>query len=299
MNVPRETFSRVNVTACPVCSGTGSKPYIQTIDYSCSKEPFNIVQCSACGFRYTNPIPPENELGRYYQFADYISHTNRSGGIMGFVYRRVRSVALKQKLRLLARFSKGRKLLDIGCGTGFFAAAAKKAGYEVTGLEPDDNARTYARQQNGINALPASELSDLKPGFDVITLWHVLEHVYHLQRDIAAMTKLLSPQGVLVIAVPNCDSFDAQYYKQYWAGYDVPRHLYHFVQQDLETLLTPHGFKLTHVAPMPFDAYYVSMLSQQHMGKGKRKGLLIGRRSNRSARAKNSPWSSQIYVFTR
>jgi 2-polyprenyl-3-methyl-5-hydroxy-6-metoxy-1,4-benzoquinol methylase len=299
MIVPRETFSRVQVEACPVCSNTTNELYILTCDYSSSKEDFQIVKCLSCGFRFTSPIPAEEHLGQYYQFADYISHTNRSGGLMGFVYRRVRSIALKQKVRLIQRYAKAGPLLDIGCGTGFFSAAAAQAGYQVTALEPDEGARKYAIEHNKVNALPAHELARLTGPFNVITLWHVLEHMYHLKRDAAAMAALVAQQGALVIAVPNCDSFDAQHYKQYWAGYDVPRHLYHFVQRDLEALFAPHGLKLKQIAPMKFDAYYVSMLSQQHMGKGKLKGLLTGWRSNRQARAGKSPWSSQIYIFTR
>ena len=147
--------------------------------------------------------------------------------------------------------------------------------------------------------MPADELARLKRPYDVITLWHVLEHVYHLQRDAKAIAGLLGAHGVLVIAVPNCASLDSQEFKQHWAGYDVPRHLYHFTQPDLVKLLAPLGLKLTYVAPMQFDAYYVSMLSRQHMGKGKLGGIMAGWRSNRSARAKRTPWSSQIYVFTR
>jgi SAM-dependent methyltransferase len=299
MNVPRETFGLTEIKHCPICNASQFEPYLTTKDFSTSQETFNIVKCTVCGFKFTNPIPAEDQIGKYYQFDDYISHTNKSGGLMGIAYRRVRARALKQKLKLIKEHVSNGNLLDIGCGTGFFAAAAKLAGYNVTGLEPDESARKFAISNNAVNALPAEELSSIKTKFDVITMWHVLEHVYHLNRDVEVISGLLAPNGVLIVAVPNCLSADAQHYKEHWAGYDVPRHLYHFTQPDLEKLFTPLGLTLAKVVPMKFDAYYVSMLSQKHLGKSKLSGLLKGVSSNRQARKGTSPWSSQIYIFTR
>lgn len=294
MSVPRETLS-----TCPVCGHEQAQVFLQVTDHSASKERFDIVRCSGCGFRFTNPRPTEKEIGSYYKFADYISHTNKSGGLMGWVYRRVRARALKKKVALVKKWSRGNTLLDIGCGTGFFAAEATRSGFEVTGIEPDPDARQFAIEKNGINAISAEKMASINGPYAVISLWHVLEHLYHLKRDTEQINRLLASEGVLVVAVPNCDSADAKYYQEFWAGYDVPRHLYHFVEADLVKLFEPFGLKLQKVLPMPYDAYYVSMLSRQHQGKGKWGGLWQGWKSNRSARSGKTPWSSQIYIFTR
>lgn len=131
--------------------------------------------------------------------------------------------------------------------------------------------------------------------FDIITMWHVLEHVYELRKDLEQLTKLLKPGGTIFIAVPNMGSYDAQYYKSLWAAYDVPRHLYHFQEKDIKNLFADFNFKVVDILAMKYDAFYVSMLSEKYRKGSMMRALIIGLQSNRLAR--NFGYSSQVYVL--
>jgi 2-polyprenyl-3-methyl-5-hydroxy-6-metoxy-1,4-benzoquinol methylase len=195
----------------------------------------------------------------------------------------------------LKELTNGKKLLDIGAGTGHFLAKAKESGYTVLGLEPDEDARKVALSESGVELRDLSLLHELNEGFDIISMWHVLEHVYNLQPDLEKIVSLVNQDGVLIIAVPNYTSFDAQYYKEYWAAYDVPRHLYHFSPKSIIPLVESKGLKFEKMLPMKFDSYYVSMLSEKYKGGSILKALKIGMKSNRKATEGKS--SSQIYIF--
>lgn len=282
---------------CPACGNAGSDVFLTCKDYTYSQLDFTLVKCKSCGLVYTNPRPCEEENGNYYKSADYISHTNSTKGLIGFLYKWARKINLKRKIGVLKKHQSGKAVLDVGCGTGFFPKAAMEAGYTATGVEPDADALRFALDVNKIQAFPLEELPKFNSSFDTVTMWHVLEHVYHLRDQLAVITRLIKPGGLFIIALPNYESFDARHYNSNWAGYDVPRHLYHFNEKTVSSLLEQYGFTLQDVLPMKFDAYYVSMLSEQYKGSSKLKGLLNGFKSNRSAAKKQSPYSSQIYVF--
>ncbi|HAA01715.1 MAG TPA: class I SAM-dependent methyltransferase [Flavobacteriales bacterium] len=287
----------LTISRCPVCDGQSFPPFLTCKDFTVSEESFPIVSCSDCGFLFTNPIPDLDVLGNYYKAESYVSHTSSSKGLINFLYQRVRKITLKRKLRLIQRIAKGNRILDFGCGTGHFLARLQAAKFDVTGVEPDADARAVAEKLNGIRPLQRHELSSLQPGFDVITLWHVLEHLPDLNKDISELIALLAPGGTLLVAVPNPTSGDAELYKEYWAGYDVPRHLYHFSPTVIKRLFEKHGMECSACLPMPFDAYYVSMLSEKHKGGGMLRGFFNGWKSNRRARKGGDKWSSQIYLF--
>lgn len=287
----------LKLESCPVCDSRNHSHFLTCTDHTVSKEKFDIVRCADCGFKFTNPIPPIEKLGDYYKSNDYVSHSSSKKGLINFIYNQVRKTTLKQKVKLVNRLSKGKKLLDFGCGTGHFLSAAKRSGFEVLGIEPDNQARTFAIEKNNITALSRNEFLGLNSTFNIITLWHVLEHLPELNEDIARFKHLLDKDGVLLIAVPNPDSCDANYYKEFWAGYDVPRHLYHFSPNVLERLMSKHGFELQETLPMKYDAYYVAMLSEKSQGKSALKGFLNGFRSNKRAKKNPNTWSSQIYIF--
>lgn len=258
---------------CPVCHSKDLEQVLEAKDYTVSSELFKISHCKSCTFRFTNPVPAEQEIGRYYQSEDYVSHSDTSKGLINSLYQRVRRRTLRSKRKLVVRFSgkPSGNLLDIGCGTGAFLGEMKNAGWTVTGLEPDAGARAIALEKHGVNALPSSDLMGLKDGeYDVITLWHVLEHVHELDAYMAKIQALLKKGGKLIIAVPNYDSVDAKVYGAGWAAYDVPRHLYHFTPAAMAKLLSRTGFTLSGMKKMPFDSFYVSMLSEKY-----RKGSLI------------------------
>lgn len=284
---------------CPLCKNVSRETYMQINDHSTSKEIFTVEKCSACGFLFTNPRPDENEIQKYYESSDYISHTDDKKGVINKVYHVVRNKAIKEKYTLVNSFGTTKKILDYGCGTGSFLEYCKEQKWDTTGAEPNKNAREILTQK-GINALMPNEISSLEKGsFGVVTLWHVLEHVHRLDETVNTIKSLLVDDGVLIIAVPNHTSYDAQYYKEYWAAYDIPIHLYHFAPNDIKTYFSKNGFTLEKVLPMKFDSFYVSMLSEKYKNGGNLvNAFLIGLKSNlKAASGKNNTYSSQIYVL--
>lgn len=279
-----------------MCESGKFSLHLSLKDHMITKKTFNIVKCEHCGFHFTNPIPSESKIGDYYKSEEYISHSSSKTGIINKAYNVVRNITLKRKVKLIQRLSKGKSLLDIGAGTAHFLNAAKQAGFNVQGLEPDQDAKHFAQAEFGIKLEDLSEILEIESASkDVITMWHVLEHVYHLKKDVAEFVRVLKQDGVLIIAVPNMSSWDAQHYKEFWAAYDVPRHLYHFQENTIQKLMGQFGLTCVEILPMKFDAYYVSMLSEKYKGGNVLKGVLNGFKSN--SRAKNGGFSSQIYVF--
>ena len=274
--------------------------FIEVKDHSVSGEQFQLFYNEEMDMLETRPQPLEENLSRYYQTEDYISHTDSKRNIVERVYHAVRQITLKRKIKLINSCSSNRQsLLDIGCGTGDFLSAAKQNGWDVTGIEPDEKARAIANAKTNNKVLDADQLFHLeKEQFDVITLWHVLEHLPNLEKQIETFKKLLKPNGTLIIAVPNFKSFDAQYYKSFWAAYDVPRHLWHFSKTAISKLFQKENLSVVEIRPMLFDAYYVSLLSEKYKtgSMNPLKAFWIGLRSNIKA-SRSKEHSSHIYIL--
>lgn len=287
------------LSACPVCGNDSFTDWLICKDYTVSKTEFAIQQCSACGFAVTNPRPANEDLGKYYESDEYISHSNTSKGLVSKMYQRVRKYTMRKKVEMVRELAgKTGRLLDIGCGTGEFLAASKNAGWDVTGIEPSPSARQAAKANHQLTALDEPELQNLPTAaYDVITMWHVLEHVPDLPGRMQALKKLLAPGGTLIIAVPNRNSHDADYYKTHWAAYDVPRHLWHFRPDDIRALAKTHGFVLKDIKPMVFDAYYVSMLSEKYKTGAQHYFAAFWRGFVSNRKAGTERWSSQIYIL--
>lgn len=284
---------------CLVCNSTSFEEYLKSKDFSVSKEDFTILKCKDCNFHFTNPRPKNEELGRYYISDHYISHNNTSKNLFEKVYQLVRRIAIKGKYNLISGlFNKGR-ILDIGCGTGDFLNKCKTEKWETKGIEPSEIARKQAIANYNLDVDEYIDLRDLKGEFDVITMWHVLEHVTELNTTVSELKRLLSPDGKVIIAVPNLESFDASYYKKYWAAYDLPIHLYHFSKESIIKLFEKHGFSLRKTKGMKFDSFYVSMLSEENKSEKKKffKSILIGSISNLYGIFTKKGFSSTIYVF--
>jgi len=285
---------------CPVCGSKSFSNFLRCKDFTVTKEYFDLVDCNECKFVFTNPRPADAELGCYYKSEDYISHSNVRKGVISWMYYLIRNFTLQQKVKLVSSYVSRGTILDYGCGTGMFLGATNSAGWQSFGLEPDAGARTIAATMTkGVYENKHALASEQpKMMFDAITLWHVLEHVTDLQETLGFFKSRLNRDGALIVAVPNHKSFDAEHYKEYWAAYDVPRHLYHFDITSISKLLRRQGFTLIDTRPMKFDSFYVSILSEKY----KRKSISYGRaflnglRSN--ARAQNTgEYSSRIYVF--
>ena len=281
---------------CPACNMGQATTFLEVTDHFLSKESFTLLKCNGCGLVYTTPRPSLETIGDYYKSEEYVSHSSTKKGLVNSIYNKVRNYTLNQKVKLVKRLVSGRDLLDVGAGTGHFLKRAQDNGFSVLGLEPDEDARKVAREQNNVTLQTLDSLSTLSAtSYDCVTMWHVLEHVYNLQDDTKQIASLIKQNGVWIIAVPNHTSFDGTYYGSYWAAYDVPRHLYHFSPATIVPLIEQLGFKLEEQLPMKFDAYYVSMLSEKYKGGSLFNALRIGWLSN--MRSKNGKCSSQIYVF--
>lgn len=291
-------FGLTNQQKCPICDSGKQSLFLTCIDYTVSKQPFELQECGTCGFVFTSPRPQNADLGKFYESDEYISHSNTKKGIVSRLYQSVRNRTLRQKLNLInARQQKG-ALLDIGCGTGEFANVMKQNGWSVRGIEPGISAREMAKRNYGLDVQPEEALTDIAPeSMDVITMWHVLEHVPDLQGRVKELQSILKQDGLLIVAVPNRNSHDAQHYGKNWAAYDVPRHLWHFRPQDIRALFAPHGFEVKEVLPMQFDSYYVSMLSEKYATGAVRYFAAFRRGWISNARAGKEAWSSQIYVI--
>ena len=266
-------------------------------DHSVSKENFQLQFNSEHNMWVTTPQPSVFDLPKYYLSEEYISHTDTQRNLFEKIYHGVRSYSLQKKIRLInSQMPKG-KILDIGCGTGDFLQVAKNHGWDITGIEPNKNARAIASKKTDSSIYDTTYLKEFQSNsFDVITLWHVLEHLPDLDIHIKLFNHLLKPNGLLIIAVPNYNSFDAKHYKKFWAAYDVPRHLWHFSQKSIKSLFGKENFSLVKTSPMKFDSYYVSLLSEK-IKSGKMnpiKAFYIGFLSNIKAIV-SSEYSSLIY----
>ncbi len=287
-----------HISNCPICGGKQIDEYLKTRDYFYTQEEFTLTQCRDCKFVFTNPIPSLSQLSDYYETPDYLSHTVNKFSPKGFVYDKIRDINIRRKFKLITKYKQQGKILDIGQGTGELLKYFSTKGWETIGVEPNDSAREFSKKKYGLKVFEESELDQFQSGsFDIITLWHVLEHVPDLNSRMKQIKRLLKKDGCLFIAVPVLDSPDSLRYKEFWAALDVPRHLYHFTPQSIDDLLNSHGFSLKEKYPMKFDAYYVSMLSEQYK-KTKLpyfRAACNGFRSNRTARQTGN-YSSMIFV---
>ena len=275
-----------------------NKKYFLTVkDYSVSKETFDLYYDETLDMLITHPQPSLENLGKYYESEDYISHTDNKRSLFEKLYHFIKSIALKNKLNLINSLqpNKGR-ILDIGAGTGDFLSVAKNDGWQTIGVEPSERAKSTAINKGISFVEQTSELEN--HSFDVISMWHVLEHVPDLDKQIKELKRLLKPTGTLIIAVPNFKSFDAKHYGKFWAAYDVPIHFWHFSKTAIKLLFEKEEMKLEKVLPMKFDSFYVSLLSEKYKS-GKMnfvKAFFIGLQSNWKAK-NNFEYSSHIYIL--
>lgn len=290
---------------CPICSHTEFIHFLEVTDYFLSHEKFQLVSCKKCSFVFTNPRPSEQEIYRYYETEEYLSHSNRRKTLFDNVYFQVKQLNLKSKLNTIRKYThQPKNILDYGCGTGSFVEFCNKNSIQTDGIEPSHQASAIAKSTNhnfnaniysNIDQLPATQ------NYDVITLWHVLEHIHQLNETFIRLKDKLSPNGLLIIALPNHNSYDRKHFRKYWAGYDVPRHLYHFDQKTFRLFAKKHGMNIKAIHPMYFDAFYVSMLSLKYIDQKNHYAgsFLTGLKSNFYGRRNDQDYSSLIYVLAK
>jgi len=290
-----------SVTYCPVCGCDKSSHVLRTIDYTVSHEEFSLSQCEQCSLRFTLNVPSSDNIGRYYQSEQYISHTDSKQGLFNKLYQLVRNYSLVSKRSTVSKYAnkKSGMILDYGCGTGSFLNEMKLNGWAIKGIEPDAGAAQKAQMLTGCEIGNPSSLDAIEnDSIDVISLWHVLEHVHELHPTVKTLKQKLRTNGVMFVAVPNYQSFDAAYYNRFWAAYDVPRHLYHFSQKSMAILMEANRLKIVDILPMWFDSFYVSLLSEKYKKNplGPIVAFFIGMISNVIALVKGN-CSSVIYVI--
>lgn len=273
---------------------------LQAKDYTVSQNTFDIVSCVTCHLLFTNPRPEAEQAGYFYKSENYISHSNTQKGFVNKLYHAVRNITLKQKTNLIQAYQQGTKnLLDIGCGNGHFLHACQQRGWNTFGMEldPETAARAAALTKQSIypNLLVIPE----ETHFELISLWHVLEHVYEIDAYFEFFKKRLTPDGKLLLALPNSNSFDANYFNAFWAAYDVPRHIYHFNPETIHFVAKKHGFKLAKQKGQIFDSFYISLLSHEYKTGSKKlvASFFVGLWSNILAYFKTGNYSSNIYIF--
>ena len=276
---------------------SNKKHFLTVKDYSVSKETFDLYYDETLDMLITHPQPSLENLGKYYESEDYISHTDNKRSLFEKLYHFIKSIALKNKLNLInwLQPQKG-KILDIGAGTGEFLSVAKNDGWQTIGVEPSERAKAIAINKGVPFVEETRELED--HSFDIISMWHVLEHVPDLDKQIKELKRLLKPTGSLIIAVPNFKSFDAKHYGKFWAAFDVPIHFWHFSKTAIKLLFEKEEMKLEKVLPMKFDSFYVSLLSEKYKS-GKMnfiKAFITGLQSNWKAK-RNFEYSSHIYIL--
>ncbi len=287
---------------CPLCSSESTSLLYTVSDHFLSREDFNIWKCDYCKFCFTIDPPDENKISKYYKSEDYISHSDTSKGITNRLYHIARRWMLRSKFRTVSKASgkKQGKLLDIGCGTGYFAAYMNDRHWNSIGIEADIDAKKYAEEKFGLTVLSLDEIQSFSASeFNVVTLWHVLEHLWSPKEVLNEISRILDKTGVCIIALPNNDSFDAHYYKKYWAAWDVPRHLWHFNLSSFKSLIKDSDLQLRSFSRMPLDSFYISILSERYRGSGISflKGIAIGKIAWISSWFKKSKSGSLIYIL--
>ena len=290
----------IEIKNCQICNGNNFLRINKTKDYSTSNEEFVIVKCQDCDFLFTNPRVKEEKIGEYYKSDKYISHTNSNKGLFNFLYQAVRKYAIKTKTKLLLNSIGTKTHLDVGCGTGEFLNSCNIKNIKCIGIEPSEIARSKAIKNYDLDIRSETNLNQFNMDeFDSVSMWHVLEHVYDLNKTIEHLNRIIRNNGVLIIAVPNHKSLDAKKYKNYWAAWDVPIHVNHFCPKTITNLMSKYNFTLKNKIGMKFDSFYVSLLSSEYRSGRKQyiEGFLMGVISNISAMLGFTEYSSTIYIF--
>jgi SAM-dependent methyltransferase len=292
----------VHHDACPLCSSEKISPSLNCADHFLTRKVFPIFKCTDCGFLFTQDYPGENEIGKYYESDEYLSHSDTSKSLFARLYRLVRNIMLNRKKNLVESISglKNGSLLDIGSGSGYFASTMKKAGWKVRGIEINDKARDFSIESFGLDISAPGSISSIdSASFDCITLWHVLEHFHDPFSYVSEIKRLLKPEGYCFVALPNSGSFDAAHYSEYWAAYDVPRHLWHFSPETFRLFADRAGFRLEKIKNLPLDVFYISYLSEKYRGSSMPffKGLIRAKFFALHSILKKEKSSSIIYIL--
>ncbi|TDK44123.1 class I SAM-dependent methyltransferase [Algoriphagus formosus] len=287
---------------CPLCKSGHFLNYQTIKDFSVSQEDFILCHCQECNLIFTNPRPGKKSIAKYYEFDEYYSHSDDSNSLISKIYNQVRQINIKKKYKLISSLGTDKSILDIGCGTGELLKFFQSKNWKVSGIEPSKTARKLAEEKLKVQIDEKLENIPSSEKFDIITLFHVLEHVHGLRKAVKSVINLLKSDGYILIALPNHQSPDALKYKEYWAGWDVPRHLYHFDTKSFDNLANKFNLQIVERYPMTFDSYYVSLLSEKYLNPENQnltslaKSFISGLNSNLKAKESGN-YSSILYIL--
>lgn len=287
-----------SVPNCPLCGGKQTSHFMIIKDHFLTKDSFNITYCETCSLKYTNPRPTIESVSDYYESDEYLSHY-RKKGVIGNLYTLIKNYSIKKKYDLIRKKKPEGRLLDIGCGTGDFMKYGNKLKFETFGIEPSEHARSYAINENKLTVVDSLKTFKSKQKMDVITMWHSLEHVHDLKEVFNFITDNIKSAGRVYVALPNYSSYDAKKYKEFWAAWDLPRHIFHFNQESMKYLANKMGYRIRLIVPLPFDAYYISLMSHYYQTgkKSLKESAINGWKSNNYAKYNDNNYSSLIYVL--
>lgn len=286
-------------TKCPWCDSENAQLHLNLKDEFLTQEAFQIYECKDCGLLYTMPRPDKDKIGDYYKSEEYYSHQENKQGFIPKLYEKVKTINLRNKYRMATEGLQIGKALDIGCGVGDFLHQMERNGWECIGVEPSKDAKNIAKKRVKGEILAIEDLENIADEtFDLITMWHVLEHVDDLKWQLRQLERLVKSKGRVVIALPNYKSYDGQFYKAFWAAYDVPRHLNHFNKETLIKIFNSNNLVLRKTEKLVWDAYYISFMSEKYQNHSLPliRGAIQGLKSNCNAR-RSGEWSSLVYVF--
>ncbi|MCS5490980.1 class I SAM-dependent methyltransferase [Algoriphagus limi] len=289
---------------CPLCKSGHFLNYSTIKDWAVSKEEFILCECQDCKLIFTNPRPTEEKIGSYYEFPEYYSHQDESKGLIQGIYNQIRKINISKKYNLISSLGTDKSILDIGCGTGELLKHFQEKSWNVTGVEPNKNARQLAKKKLESKVYKSLKKVAEDRSFDIISLFHVLEHVHDLRKSLKKILTILKSDGYIILALPNHQSKDAKKYKNYWAGWDVPRHLYHFDPESVKNLAEKYNLEIVAQKPMIFDSYYASLLSEKYQAPNSgnltnlMRSFFEGMKSNKEAK-KSGNYSSILYILSK
>lgn len=257
------------VETCLSCQSSESKEAIRLHDHLVSKKLFVIQECVNCGFRYIKNQPPAVTAYKYYETEEYVEHSDAADGFINSIYHQARKWMLRYKFRLVNGFGLDKKIIDFGTGTGYFLNYMKENGFDVTGIEISDKARKFGQENFGLNIYHPDKIFDdsFETGFSYATFWHVLEHIYNADEVLQRLHQLLADDGKLVVALPNYHCIEEKFYKEYWNGYDVPRHLWHWDKKSFSLFAERQGFRIMKTKILPLDPFYNCLISESYRKK--------------------------------
>lgn len=258
--------NRIEIKACIVCGSTDHQTELLVTDWLVTQEKFNVKRCNKCLFRFTANPPSAEAAGKYYETEEYVEHSDNNDGFINKLYHFGRKWMMKYKLSLIQNLQTGNRLLDVGSGAGYFLNFMQQSGYAVEGVEISEKAVKGCKDKYNIDAYHPSRLigNKIEINVDIITLWHVFEHVYEYDEYFNSFSKLLSKDGRLIIAMPNYKCLEEKIYRTHWNGYDTPRHLWHFTPETFKKFAADRGFEIVKMKSLPLDPFYNSMISASY-----------------------------------